>query len=90
MVMPLAGGNAQVVAADLVPADFPTTQLVTPRAVTYQAEDGVVVHAQLFDSNVRFSQTVDLVRRVLPRIGQFIDRERNFTLGYICTARKPS
>ncbi len=33
----------------LVPADFPTQQLVTPRQVVYKAADGVTVHAQLFE-----------------------------------------
>lgn len=33
----------------LVPADFPTQQLVTPRQVIYKSSDGVTVHAQLFE-----------------------------------------
>ncbi|MSU51127.1 MAG: S9 family peptidase [Opitutus sp.] len=49
VVQALAGGSAQTIAADLVPADFPSAQLVTPRAVTSKAEDGLVVHAQLFE-----------------------------------------
>lgn len=48
-VMPAAGGAAMTVAAGRVPAQFPATQLVTPRPVTYNASDGVVVHAQLFE-----------------------------------------
>ena len=48
-VMPMAGGAATPIAAERVPADFPAAQLVTPRAVTYKAEDGTVVHAQLFE-----------------------------------------
>lgn len=49
MVKPLAGGTAQVLAAELVPNDFPSSQLVTPRAVTFTSEDGVLVHGQLFE-----------------------------------------
>lgn len=32
-----------------IPADFPASQLVTPRQVIYTASDGVRVHAQLFE-----------------------------------------
>ena len=49
MVVPLAGGATRTLAADRIPADFPTAQLLTPKAVTYTAEDGVLVNAQLFD-----------------------------------------
>jgi dipeptidyl aminopeptidase/acylaminoacyl peptidase len=33
-----------------LPADFPVNQLVTPKPVTFKAEDGVLVHGQLFES----------------------------------------
>ena len=46
----LAGGAGRTLAADRLPAEFPSARLVTPRAVQYTAEDGVVVHAQLFDA----------------------------------------
>jgi dipeptidyl aminopeptidase/acylaminoacyl peptidase len=48
-VMAAAGGLARLIAEDRVPATFPTAKLVTPRPVTYQASDGVTVHAQLFE-----------------------------------------
>jgi dipeptidyl aminopeptidase/acylaminoacyl peptidase len=32
-----------------LPADFPVTQLVTPKPVTFKAEDGTLVHGQLFE-----------------------------------------
>jgi dipeptidyl aminopeptidase/acylaminoacyl peptidase len=38
-----------VLAADKIPADFPQASLVTPRQVIFKAEDGVVVHADLFE-----------------------------------------
>jgi len=50
VVAALGGGAARVIAADRVPADYPAAQLVTPKAVTYRASDGVEVHAQLFDA----------------------------------------
>lgn len=49
-VMPLEGGTSRLIGVDRIPADFPTAQLVVPRAVTYRASDGVEVHAQLFDA----------------------------------------
>jgi dipeptidyl aminopeptidase/acylaminoacyl peptidase len=47
--MPLAGGAPRVLAADRVPADFPSAALVTPQQVIYESPDGVTVHAQLFE-----------------------------------------
>ena len=48
-VMPSTGGPARLLAEDRIPASFPLNELVMPRAVTYQAADGVRVHAQLFE-----------------------------------------
>ena len=48
-VMPLAGGKIRLLAADHIPADFPTAKLVTPKQVIFKASDGVVVHGQLFE-----------------------------------------
>lgn len=42
------GAHPRLLDADLMPADFPTSQLVTPTEVTYRAPDGTLVHAQLF------------------------------------------
>jgi dipeptidyl aminopeptidase/acylaminoacyl peptidase len=42
-------GRRQVLATG-VGADFPTDQLVTPRAVTYAAPDGLTIHADLFET----------------------------------------
>jgi len=46
--MPTAGGSAIAIAADRVPADFPSAALVTPEPVVIKSSDGVDVHAQLF------------------------------------------
>jgi len=48
-VRSIAGGGATYIGTELIPGDFPATQFVTPRAVTFRAEDGVTVHAQLFE-----------------------------------------
>ena len=48
-VMPFAGGAARTLAADRLPADFPTQQLVTPTQVILEAPDGVTAHAQMFE-----------------------------------------
>jgi dipeptidyl aminopeptidase/acylaminoacyl peptidase len=41
--------NFTVLCADRIPADFPQGAFVTPRAVTFRAADGVIVHADLFE-----------------------------------------
>jgi dipeptidyl aminopeptidase/acylaminoacyl peptidase len=48
-VMPLAGGEQRLLAADRTPGDFPTDDLVVPQQVIFEAEDGVRVHGQVFD-----------------------------------------
>jgi dipeptidyl aminopeptidase/acylaminoacyl peptidase len=47
-ILPRAGGTPRTLASDRIPSTFPSADLVTPRAVTYKASDGVEVHAQLF------------------------------------------
>jgi dipeptidyl aminopeptidase/acylaminoacyl peptidase len=48
-VMPATGGATRLIAEDRIPADFPARALVTPKSVTFEAADGVTVHAQLFE-----------------------------------------
>jgi dipeptidyl aminopeptidase/acylaminoacyl peptidase len=48
MVIPVSGGNARAIAADRLPADFPTAQLVIPELVSFRASDGVEAYGQLF------------------------------------------
>ncbi len=48
-VVASGGGEVSTLAASRVPAAFPADRLVTPKAVTYKASDGVIVHAQLFE-----------------------------------------
>ncbi len=44
------GTNHIRLASDVLPDDFPRAQLVTPKAVMFQASDGTSVHGQLFQS----------------------------------------
>jgi dipeptidyl aminopeptidase/acylaminoacyl peptidase len=45
----LDGKDRRDAAANDTPADFPADQLITPRAVTFTAADGVVVRGDLFE-----------------------------------------
>ncbi len=47
-VRPLSAGQARALNQDLVAADFPGAQLVTPEHVTWKSPDGVTIHGQLF------------------------------------------
>jgi dipeptidyl aminopeptidase/acylaminoacyl peptidase len=42
------GNQLRMLDDDLLPRDFPSTQLVVPAEVTYKAPDGTFIHAQLF------------------------------------------
>ena len=47
-VMSAAGGPLTLLTEDRLATDFPASELVIPKAVTFEAPDGVEVHAQLF------------------------------------------
>jgi dipeptidyl aminopeptidase/acylaminoacyl peptidase len=47
-VISVSGGNPRILAADRLPANFPTSQLVVPELVSFRATDGVEAHGQLF------------------------------------------
>jgi dipeptidyl aminopeptidase/acylaminoacyl peptidase len=47
-VIPFSGGTPRTIAPNRLPADFPTTQLVTPEMVSFRASDGVEAYGQLF------------------------------------------
>ena len=47
-VMLSPGGQWQMLAAEQIPADFPTAALVAPEAVSFRADDGQEAHGQLF------------------------------------------
>ncbi|HET7617505.1 MAG TPA: prolyl oligopeptidase family serine peptidase, partial [Vicinamibacterales bacterium] len=47
-VVPIGGGSPKTIAADRVPADFPSAQLVAPEQVVFKSSDGLEVHGQLF------------------------------------------
>jgi dipeptidyl aminopeptidase/acylaminoacyl peptidase len=44
----LTPAGRQMIAAEALPADFPSKQLVTPKLVTFKSEDGLEIHGQLF------------------------------------------
>jgi dipeptidyl aminopeptidase/acylaminoacyl peptidase len=44
------GSDRRLLQPDLLPRDFPASQLVTPTSVTFTSADGVLVHGQLFRS----------------------------------------
>jgi dipeptidyl aminopeptidase/acylaminoacyl peptidase len=48
--MPYAvtSSGRKMIAAESLPADFPSAQLVEPKQVTFKAEDGWTIHGQLF------------------------------------------
>jgi dipeptidyl aminopeptidase/acylaminoacyl peptidase len=48
-VQPFRGGPAKVVGMEQIPTDYPTSQLVTPRQVVFNAPDGVTIHGQIFE-----------------------------------------
>ena len=47
----LDGKHRVTLAAGTLSPDFPVTQLVTPRPVTFKAADGMLIHGQLFESS---------------------------------------
>jgi dipeptidyl aminopeptidase/acylaminoacyl peptidase len=49
-IVPIAGGQPRTIAADRVPAGFPSKQLVTPEQVIFTSSDGLTVHGQLFQT----------------------------------------
>ncbi len=42
--------NGRTLDADRIPSDFPTNGLVVPKEVSFRAQDGTLVHGQIFDS----------------------------------------
>jgi dipeptidyl aminopeptidase/acylaminoacyl peptidase len=43
------GKHRSTLSVGALPADFPVAELVTPKPVTFKAEDGTLVHGQLFE-----------------------------------------
>lgn len=48
-VMPANGGEPKLLAADRLPANYPTADLITPKQVVFKSPDGMTVHCQLFE-----------------------------------------
>jgi dipeptidyl aminopeptidase/acylaminoacyl peptidase len=49
-VMQADGSGQRPLQANLIPADFPTAQLLVPQSVSFKAADGTLIHGQLFRS----------------------------------------
>lgn len=50
VLMGAPGAGHRVLQPKLLPADFPTSQLIAPRLVSFHAPDGTLIHGQLFRS----------------------------------------
>jgi dipeptidyl aminopeptidase/acylaminoacyl peptidase len=46
--VPLAGGQARMIAQSALPKDFPSDRLIKPQQVLFKAADGTEIHGQLF------------------------------------------
>jgi dipeptidyl aminopeptidase/acylaminoacyl peptidase len=44
----LTSSGRELIAKNVIPADFPSVQLVTPKQVVFKSEDGLETHGQLF------------------------------------------
>jgi len=51
----------EMIGGEVLPADFPSAQLVEPQAVTFRSEDGVEVHGQLFVPRNRQPKSAALI-----------------------------
>jgi dipeptidyl aminopeptidase/acylaminoacyl peptidase len=47
-VMGLDGRDRRLIAPELIPASFPSAELVEPQAVVFKSPDGLAIHGQLF------------------------------------------
>ena len=47
--MPFNGGKLNLVGEKLIPPGYPIQQFVTPKPVSFTAEDGLTIHGQLFE-----------------------------------------
>ncbi|WP_028663905.1 S9 family peptidase [Runella zeae] len=48
-IIPFKGGVSQNIGSELIPANFPTNDLVIPKQVTFKTPDGFTIHCQLFE-----------------------------------------
>lgn len=49
----ITSSGRELIAKNAIPPEFPQAQLVTPKTVVFQSEDGVTVHGQLFVPKVQ-------------------------------------
>jgi dipeptidyl aminopeptidase/acylaminoacyl peptidase len=48
-IVDLDGKHRSMLAAGVLPTDFPEAQLIAPKPVTFKADDGLTVHGQVFE-----------------------------------------
>lgn len=60
-VLPFAGGPMRLLGAERIPAEYPTSHLVTPSQVVFRSSDGVTVHAQRFDPPARAGRKAAII-----------------------------
>lgn len=48
-IIPFKGGVSQNIGSELIPANFPTNDLVIPKQVTFKTPDGFTIYCQLFE-----------------------------------------
>ncbi len=48
-IMPANGGEIKILAAERLPATYPSADLVIPKQVVFKSPDGMTVHCQLFE-----------------------------------------
>jgi len=48
-VMPFSPGKMRLIGEKLIPNDFPSSELITPKSVQFKADDGETVYGQLFE-----------------------------------------
>src|SRR5262249_15316577 len=51
----------EMIARDVLPADFPSAQLLEPQSVTFRSDDGLEVHGQLFVPRMHAPKTAALI-----------------------------
>ncbi len=52
-IIPFIGGKIKLIGESLIPKDFPSSQFIIPKPVSFKAADGLTVYGQLFEPPVR-------------------------------------
>ena len=60
-ILPFTKGSLKILASDHIPPGFPQNQLVTPKQIIFKSEDGVTIHAQLFEPAIKSTKKPAIV-----------------------------